>query len=285
VVQTKLSLASGVMSVVAIAGAVLVSFTEDQRSSKPSSLLVLYFSALSITYLPRLRSLWLSHSVGLPRSLWTVVYILTMLTMLLEPSRKVKFLRLMYKTAMTEEISGFWGRALLVWLIPTLRRGYSNVFHVGEIPEVDKSLGGSLPRAKLQAAWESSMPRYRLLKALFYAYLQPILACVLPRLILDEFTLCQSFLITAAIHLFVKGCSHERDQYGKPLIGAFVLVYLGMAVSRISHLGPSRLVNSRGLTNLVLGIKSRILASGKSGCSHGTNWPHFRNLPPHHSVV
>lgn len=232
ILHTTISSAAGVTSTTATVGAVLVSVLGAQRSLQTSSLLEIYYTILAITYLPRLRSLWLSPHVEIPRSLWTVNYILTVLVALLEScgggicrssSLKSKYIQ--------EEPCGFWGRSFFVWVLPILRQGYSRTLQAEEISPVDHSLQGRRARLRLQRAWSRCKPRYRLLRAVFLAYAWDISACIPPRLVLGGFTICQPFLIKAAIDLSEQGSSPPVKQYRRALVGAFILIYLGMAVS------------------------------------------------------
>jgi hypothetical protein len=220
-----------VTDTVATVAAVLLSYLEHQRSIKPSSLLVVYFSCLTITYLPRLRSLYLSAAGNLCRNFWTAIYSLTVLAGLLESWGKAGSLRPPYNPSAPEETVGFWGRTLFIWLLSTLRRGYSGILELQDIPPVDPQLGCHQARARLREAWDKCNARYRLMKAFFIAYTGYILACIPPRLILSAFTFCQPFLISATINLLEEKSSPATKLSSKALVGAFVLVYLGMAVS------------------------------------------------------
>jgi hypothetical protein len=212
----------------------LLSFLDAQRSIKPSSLLELYYAALLITYIPRLRSLWLSSSpdLDLLRNLWTSQYIVTILLTILEScGGHFHFSRSLESKSPREESLGFWAQSLFVWILPTLRLGYSNSLDVPDLPRLDPSLGGNQAHIRLEEAWSRCILHYRLLKAISVAYARDILLCIPPRLILSGFTFCQPYLIQAAIKLSEQRASPPVKDYGRALVGAFVLVYLGMAVS------------------------------------------------------
>ncbi|KAJ5544757.1 hypothetical protein N7535_006857 [Penicillium sp. DV-2018c] len=239
--HTAILSAAGVTTTIATAGAVLVSVLGAQRALQTSSLLEIYYTILAIIYLPRLRSLWLSPHVNIARNLWTANYILTVLVALLEScgGEICQLSSLKSKNSQEAEL-GFWGRCLFAWVLPTLRQGYSRALRADEIPSVDRPLRGHEARLRLQNAWSRCKPRYRLLKAIFLAYAWDISACIPPRLVLGGFTICQPFLIKAAIDLSRQGSSPPFDEYRKALIGAFVLVYIGMAISKAVY---GRLVN------------------------------------------
>ncbi|KAJ6072100.1 hypothetical protein N7499_010114 [Penicillium canescens] len=252
--HTAISTVAGVISTIAIAGALLVSFLDAQRFGA-SSLLEIYYVILVIIYIPRLRSLWVCPDIYLPRNLWTAQYILTVLVAILEScERKLTPAGSLKSKYLREEALGFWGRGLFVWILPTLRQGYSSILEVSNLPELDPSLGGDEARSRLEKAWSRCRPRYRLLKAIFVAYAREILTCIPPRLIFGGFTFCQPFLIQTAIKLSEQRSSPPTKSYGKALVGAFVLVYLGMAVSKAVY---ARLVN-RIMTMTRAGLMSMI---------------------------
>lgn len=245
VIQTKLGITADILEIIASAAAVLLSFVEDQRSVEPSVLLAIYFSGLVVLTIPRLRSLWLIPSINLCRGLLTVIYILTVLAFLLESRTKLKVLRAAYQHVPREQSIGFWGRSLFLWVNPMFQLGYSKILSISDIPELDQDLQGDVVLEKLELAWAKSKPGFRLIKAVFRAYSGPAFFAVIPRLALSAFKFCQPFLITSTITYFESGRSDstaEPKEYGRALIGAYLLVYLGMAVCACSK-NVSYLIN------------------------------------------
>lgn len=230
VLHTPLSLTSDILNIVVAAGAVALSFLEDQRSTRPSDLLVIYFSLLSLLWVPRLRSLWLISASGPCRVLWTTIYVVAVLIAFLESTRKVKTLHPSYKHVTVEQASGFWSRSVFKWVVPSIRLGYSTILSVGDMPKVDESLQGDVAREKLDRAWAQSEGKYRLIKAVFRAYRGTALSGIIPRLILAGFTFCQPFLITSTVDYFAGEAENKPKEYGRALVGAFLLIYLGIAV-------------------------------------------------------
>ncbi|KAK1752303.1 canalicular multispecific organic anion transporter 1 [Echria macrotheca] len=238
---TRAAVAAEVLSSAANFGALVLSFLEDQRSVKPSDLLVLYFSASTLLGIPRLRTLWLlpPSDYLVHQAIWTVLLVITAAVAVLECIGKTRYLRPVYKKGLTsEQTSGFWTRSLFVWLLPLFRQGYSTVFLVEDLPEVDNDLKESTAGTELEDAWRRArqLPgQFRLVKATLRGYAWPFLSAVVPRLFLAAFTFCQPFLIQAAVSHLSKdndddNSDHER--FGQALVGAFALTYLGIAVSR-----------------------------------------------------
>lgn len=237
VLRTSLSLVSDILNIVAIAGAAGLSFLEDQRSTRPSDLLVVYFSSLILLWIPRLRSLWLLSAPEPCRALWTTIYSVAVLIAYTESTKKTKILRPLYKQVTVEQVNGFWYRSLFIWVVSFIRTGYSKVLSVGDMPEVDESLQGDLTRDKLDEAWKQSKGGYRLIKAVFRAYLWPALSGIVPRLTLSGFTFCQPFLITSTVDYFNGDARTRPKEYAHALVGAVLIVYLGIAVC-IHRYGP-----------------------------------------------
>lgn len=88
--------------------------------------------------------------------------------------------------------------------------------------------------------------------ALFFTLLKtlrwPLLASVFPRLCLIGFNFSQPFLITAAIELSQSPVTPKSQNEGYGLIGAYILVYVGIAVSQFpsslqAHLSETQQVS------------------------------------------
>lgn len=248
VLHTTFSIASGVLSVVAIAATGLQSFLEDQHSLNPSDMLVLYLSLSTILSIPRLRSLWIIQSPVEAKAMWTVSLIITAATLLVESASKSSRLRPIYRGATKEQTVGFWSRSFFIWVLPFFQVGYSKLLSLGDIPAVDDGLEEESTRAKLDASWKSTKGRYRLIRATFYANVMPFVSGILPRLSLSAFTLCQPFLIESSVSYMAAPAGQEQSRYGRALVGAFALVHFGIAVCRqtiLNFLIPHRLTDDR----------------------------------------
>ncbi|KAI8290986.1 ABC transporter [Colletotrichum sp. SAR11_57] len=236
-INTTLSLASGILTFVAVLAASLHSILEDQRSTRPSDLLILYFSASTILALPRLRTLWLIPSASTAKALWTAIFILTALVVPLESNGKKKFLQPTYQALTKEEETGFWGRSFFTWLLPFFRLGYSRVIHISDMPEVDADLTGETAGRALELSWAArkGQKHHALLRASCRAYRGTIFLGVVTRLFLTAFTFCQPFLITATVTFMQTPKTPQFEKYGQALVGAYVLTYIGLAVSRAAY--------------------------------------------------
>lgn len=237
VLHTRMAIATEVLSVSSNVGALALSFLGDQRSVKPSDVLVLYYSAATILGIPRLRTLWLlSSDYLIQQTIWTILLILTASVAAIECFGKTKYLRPAFKNELTsEQMTSFWSRSFFVWLLPLFRKGYSNVFLVDDLPDIDKDMKSVATWTELEAAWRRTQGHrlgFRLVRATFRANSWSFISAIVPRLMLSAFTFCQPFLIQAAVsHLSGAANEDDHERFGQALVGAFALVYLGIAVS------------------------------------------------------
>ncbi|KAK0634859.1 putative ATP-binding cassette transporter [Bombardia bombarda] len=235
--RTRLSLASAVLPAAATLTSAILSLLEDQRSLKPSDLLVLYYSTSAILSTARLRSLWLIPVDSFARATWTLIFLTTVAIVLVESTPKTRYLHPRYKTTATaEQTTGFWSRSFYFWTLPFFQTGYATVLQLGDIPRVDVDLEEESTWTRLDEAWRREGPgKHRLLRATLRANAGAVFAAVPYRLALSAFSFCQPFLIGASVSYLNARPGREqreRERYGPALVGAFVLAYFGIAISR-----------------------------------------------------
>lgn len=278
--QTHASLAAAVLNIVAIFAAACVSVLEDQRSLRPSDLVALFFMVSSLCALPRLRSFWLlsTASDNACRYLWLSILITTVLALTVESIPKTKILKSEYRNAPKEQTCGFLNRSFFIWLIPFLQNGYSNVLRIGDIDEIDTHLQGQECGGKLQVVWKSLQSKdthcHHLIKATFYAYRWGFLSAVLPRLALSVFNFAQPLLIAATINYLGSPSTSESRLTGQALIGAYIVVYVGLAVRIIIIPIAGALQTDR-----FKGLQSRILAPNCPITYPDTSWSDINGIP------
>ncbi|KAK0615177.1 ABC transporter [Bombardia bombarda] len=235
---TRISVAADVLALLATGTALALSILDHKRSSRPSTLLSLYLSVSIILSIARTRTTWLLVPLGSLGSavavpvLTTAIFALTVTALVLESiENKSRLVTENKKSRAPEEYSGFWTRTCFTWLVTTFRLGYSNILSVHHLPALDAKLESQLLGEKLVATWEkyNHQGRHSLLRACLQSYFFSFASPVIPRLCLTAFTFCQPFLINTAI-AFV-GQTDPDGNHGKGLIGAWALVYMGLAIS------------------------------------------------------
>ncbi|KGO51314.1 ABC transporter, integral membrane type 1 [Penicillium expansum] len=229
--HTKISTPAAAINIAITLAAIILSFLEDQRAIQPSDTLIVYFSALSILYIPHLRTLWLIPSIPVLRGLFTAIYIIVIMITILESARKVNFIQPLYRNVAVEKVHGFWGRNLFVWVLPLFQNAYKTIISLDDLPDVDSTLLGQYAEARLAQTWLNAHGKYRLIKATLRAYCRPLLSAIVPRILLAGFTFCQPFLLSATIEWMSSPKTAERQRYGHALVGAYALVYTGIGVS------------------------------------------------------
>ncbi|KAJ5603346.1 ABC transporter integral membrane type 1 [Penicillium hordei] len=129
---------------------------------------------------------------------------------------------------------GVWGRSFFIWVLPFLQIGYRESLKIEDVPEVDTNLQGQCSGGKLRKSWDSVKKNGapHLIKAVFRAYGWAYVSAIPPRLAYSCFTFAQPFLITATVNYIGGPSSSEPRIYGNGLIGAYVLMYMGLAVSK-----------------------------------------------------
>ncbi|KAL2867379.1 P-loop containing nucleoside triphosphate hydrolase protein [Aspergillus lucknowensis] len=232
-IRNNASLAADVLEVVAVAGAGGLSYMHHCHSIRPSTLLALFLSARSLLTIARVRTLWLIGRATSEAIFLTLGLVFTICSLVLESlGKEAALISTALKPATPEPFSGFWKQASFAWLAGTFHRGYSKVFSVADLPGLDPQLSSRDVGEKLQEAWarkENKSAKHALLRSCLHAYRTPFSSAVIPRLCLSGFTFCQPFLVNATVSWV--GETDAPMDYGKALIGAFAIVYCGIAAS------------------------------------------------------
>ncbi|KAL4951097.1 P-loop containing nucleoside triphosphate hydrolase protein [Aspergillus filifer] len=229
--KNTISVPADVLELVAISGALALSYVHHVRSIRPSTLLVCFLSARSLLGVARVRTQWFIPGAIRAAIPFLLSFILTLLSTVLESLGKESNLVPPTKAPGTPEpFSGFWKRATFAWLTATFRQGYAKIISVQDLPDLDPKLASDVVSRQLQDAWSRAdkSAKHAMLWAVLEAYRYPLLAAVVPRLLMTGFTFCQPFLITATVTWV--GIPDASMDSGKGLIGAFALVYAGQAV-------------------------------------------------------
>ncbi|KAJ5949963.1 ATP-binding cassette transporter [Penicillium verhagenii] len=264
--HTSLGMPSGMINIAATVAAVCLSFLEDQRSVRPSDILVLYYSASTLLSLPQIRSLWqIPDSTMACRIPCIMILILNFGMLVAESIHKLNFLNPNHQRKSAREATyGFWGQSLFLWTLALFQTGYSKALTIEDIPEVDVDQQAQRTEEVLQIAWTATKGRHRLMKSVFSAYRWTLVFGVVPRLCLAVFTFCQPFLINTTVNYMNEDATVDTKQRGQGIIGAYVLVYLGIAVSNSVYkrqLNRFSTMTRSGLISLIFTQTTQLKAS------------------------
>ncbi|KAJ5907320.1 multidrug resistance-associated protein [Penicillium taxi] len=233
---TKFSVASSAINLVVAIQIVVLSWVEDERSVRPSSLLAIYLLFTLLFDVVQTRSLWLSHR-NLPISILFVASVATKTAMVLfESLGKQNHLVGSYQDLPPESTSGIVNRSFMWWLNRLFSTGFRSLLTTEDLDRLDKPLESTETARKALRAWalrRHPERRFEFLWQIGQAFKGPLALMVLPRILLIGFTFSQPFLIASILNWLDNSYSASNLGYG--LIGATLLIYLGMALSKLIY--------------------------------------------------
>ncbi|KAI2695411.1 hypothetical protein CBS147332_9340 [Penicillium roqueforti] len=233
---TYISVASGAINLAVALEILVISWMEDERSVRPSSLLAIYLVLTLLFDIVQTRTLWLSRAGSLIPSLFTASVAAKMTMLLLESLGKQKYLTGTYRDLPPESTSGILNRSFLWWLNRLFHAGFRSLLTVGDLDVLDKPLESAGAAEKARQAWiqrQHPARRFEFPVQMCRALRASLALVVFPRLCLIGFTFAQPFLITSMLNWLDDPSTALNDGYG--LIGATILIYLGMALSTLSY--------------------------------------------------
>ncbi|KGO40807.1 ABC transporter, transmembrane domain, type 1 [Penicillium expansum] len=237
---TKISVALSAINLVLAMEIVVLSWVEDQRSVKPSSLLAIYLVFTLLFDIVQTRTLWLSHRnshrSSLIPSLFTVNVVAKTAMVLFESLGKQKHLMGSYQDLPPESTSGIVNRSFMWWLNRLFAIGFRNLLTIEDLDHLDKPLESAETAQTASRAWAQRPHlerRFEFPWQIGRAFKGTLALMVIPRLFLIGFTFSQPFLIASVLSWLDNPDSENNAGYG--LIGATVLIYLGMAISNLAY--------------------------------------------------
>ncbi|PMD29625.1 hypothetical protein L207DRAFT_615485 [Hyaloscypha variabilis F] len=232
VTKTQASVPSAVLTLVGYLALPILSYVEHVKSGRPSSLISGYLLVSLLCDMTRTRTLWLRDE-GKIASDFTAGVAVKFVLLLLEAVEKRRILLPSYKSYPFEATSGIFSRCFFCWLSPLFRRGLSKTLSLDDLYRLDKHLLSGYLDHLLNNAWLKVPTRSS--HALFWATLRtlrlPLLSAVAPRLSLTAFNFCQPFLLHRDIDLSQQPVDTNSTNAGYGLIGAYFLVYVGIAIT------------------------------------------------------
>lgn len=235
--RTKSSIPSAALNLIVAAQLVLLSWTEDTRSVRPSSLLSAYLLLSSLFDISQARTLWnLQDNNKAIAIAFTISVGLKSIFLLLENTGKRRYLHGEYRSLPPESTSGILHRSFMWWVNRLFLSGFKSVLTLDDLDGLDKNLQSTRLSIKARFAWQlRKRPERRfevpitLCKALWW----PLVSAIFPRLCLIGFTFAQPFLISGLLDWLSE--SHDTENEGYGLMGATILIYLGLAVSNLHY--------------------------------------------------
>ncbi|TVY85161.1 ABC transporter [Lachnellula suecica] len=248
--QTQASVATAVITFVGSGALGLLSYVEHVKTIRPSLLLNCYLLFSLLFDIARSRTLWIRQSDNSIAGLFVATVAVKSILVVLEAIEKRKILCPTVKEAPPEAVAGIYNRSIFWWLNVLFRRGFRKTLTLNDLYKLDKHLGAEYLQQLLGSAWAKVKNKTR--HSLFFLTIRtlkwPILSAVIPRLALTGFNYCQPFLLNRAIDLSQQPVTDISTNYGYGLIGAYFLVYVGMAITtgQSQHLTYRVIAMARG---------------------------------------
>ncbi|KAK6499344.1 hypothetical protein TWF506_003972 [Arthrobotrys conoides] len=216
---------------VAFAG---LSYYEHHKSYRPSWLLTAY---LTLTLLPDatiLRTLYLSpttFSLAI-RVVSSVAFAAKISIILLESITKKGSGDAFDKSGRTaERFASPFSQLLYLWLNGLIKYGFNHVLKLEDLFRVDQGMEAENLDQKFWRLWVSYQDEPKLGRVLVSALKFPLLLAAIPRLVLIAFIFCQPLLLETFLGYLKDPEERKNANIGKAIIGAYALVYIGMAIT------------------------------------------------------
>ncbi|KAB5518056.1 ATPase-like protein [Coniochaeta sp. 2T2.1] len=206
----------------------------EHRHARRPSVIVCSFLLLTLLFdIVQTRTLWLStiHPVEVSfSSIFTGSLAVKLGLLFLESQHKKPWY--MSEAESPEETAGIFDLGSLAWLGPLFRAGNKTRLVLDDLFPLPLALSTEVAQSRLLKTLHSSSHRGSrswLLRALGRTLTVSLLCPVVPRLALTGFKFCQPFLIFSLLNHLRQHDAPRSHGYG--LIGAAILIYLGIAVS------------------------------------------------------
>ncbi|KAE8135416.1 P-loop containing nucleoside triphosphate hydrolase protein [Aspergillus pseudotamarii] len=231
--RTQASIAANAVLTVGTVFLGILSYAEHNYSVRPSLLLGIYLSITLLFDIAKTRTLWLRELAEINRIiaiLTSVAVGVKALLLLLETVEKRRILKNVYEKLPPEATGGIFNRFFFWWLNPLFKTGFSKLLSVGDLYTLDMQLTSKTLHSSLETMWNNGN-KNSLLLVTFRTFKWQLLSAVLPRACLAALNICQPLLLHRSLSFSVEPETNSTTNIGYGLIGAYILVYLGMAVT------------------------------------------------------
>ncbi|GAB1311376.1 Multidrug resistance protein MDR [Madurella fahalii] len=232
--KTRTSIAANAIVFVLVISLTFLSHWHHVRSIRPSGLLVLYLSLTLVFDIARCRTLWAVESAETVATVLSVAIGIKAVLLIVEAVEKRGSLLPKFQDLPPEATAGELNLWFSWWLNPLLLRGFKKQLSMESLFDVDPGLKSGGREVSLIEPWKQcrwKQWRQSLLAVCMLHNRVLIAKAVLPRLIQIGFTFAQPFLLERTIQ-YIEGEGHaDRPAVGRGLIAAYVMVYIGIAVS------------------------------------------------------
>lgn len=233
---TSMFIAASALQLVAGLFMIPISIIDHSRSPRPSVLLNSYLFLTLLLDAAQARTLFLSsdnNSGIIYSSIFIAALAFKAVILLLESQQKSKRVGWDEKEHSPEETSSIFSLGVFFWLNKMFLAGYNKILTIEDLYPLDSSFNAKLLHDEFSKNMDYSKMRgdkYGLLKVLVRTLKVPLLLPIPLRLALIAFTLCQPLFIEKLLDSLSQ--PEVDTNYGYGFIGASVLIFLGIAISK-----------------------------------------------------
>ncbi|KAI0126691.1 P-loop containing nucleoside triphosphate hydrolase protein [Xylariales sp. AK1849] len=269
--RTRLTVPAGTLALLATLALIGLTEFEHTRVVRPSLVIQTYLFFTSVVDVARVRTQWLLSGNRLVASLVTITLALKIGLLVLESLEKWRFSNRAEAEIPPLERCGIFGRSLMLWLNPLFKLGYNQDLTTNDLFPLDEDLNGEILTNRLIQRWNNTdkSRKHCLTIAVVLTFVPESLVAWLPRAFNIGFMVTQPYLVQTTLEYIM---DHDRlpVSYGYGLIGAYGIVYIGVAVSNqlFSFLTFRLMVKLRGsLVGLLYRDMLTIRAESKNSSS------------------
>ncbi|KEQ69415.1 P-loop containing nucleoside triphosphate hydrolase protein [Aureobasidium namibiae CBS 147.97] len=212
-----------------------LSHLEHVKSFRPSGLLSAFILLTLLLNIAQVRTYWLlTEDWRGYAACYTAAFALKLLMLVSESWDKTELLAMKDQERCAEERAGILNRGVFAWLNALFLKGCKGRLIFDDLYPVDGALSSHVLSKSLWTSWSSGNHdgRYDLALSLFRCLMWPLLIPITPRLILIAFKFSQPFLVQRVTEYVSNNNAVNDDDIGFGLIGAYGLVYIGLAISK-----------------------------------------------------
>ncbi|KAL2851083.1 P-loop containing nucleoside triphosphate hydrolase protein [Aspergillus pseudoustus] len=208
-----------------------LSHAEHARSVRPSTIINVYLLFTLLFDCVVARTLWLTGHDSAISGLFTSTVAIKLFVLTSETWEKRSILLSPYQDLSPESTSGILARSVFWWLNSLMRTGFARPLTGHDMLPIHDSLAARTLLPKAQSSFGSFNPsnRHALALSTMWATKYIFLAGVVPRLALAAFKYTLPFLISRTTSWTAD--PSQPDEIGWGLTGAWLLVFLGQAIS------------------------------------------------------
>ena len=237
-IGTKATIPAASLDFIAACVLCILSSYEHTRNVAPSVIIEFYLFFSLIFDIANLRTLFLIPSLEV-RSIAVVEALSACIKfglLVSEAASKRPYLRERYQNLSLEATSGTYSKAVFWWLNGLLKAGYSKLLGVQDLGNIDEGLASVTVGHRFASGWAAAdkTKKYGLLWSTAWILRWELLVSAMPRLVLIGFKYAQPFLLDRTI-TYVNDRTHQPGNIGWALVGAYTIVYVGLAICTASY--------------------------------------------------